>query len=225
MLDWVMFTNSALPSLSNDEVPRSIFIPLVKICQKNLEAVEDSLDTLYEAVGRFCQNGEIKDPQSLELMEQAILIPLLGSSGQRASRAFAICFLTQPHLKLFEANVAAFAKRVDVEKVAAAIVEAYSTGWSASQPADVRLWLLAHFVALGNSKKDVSLGSSYLNAMYIQLSGLHVELKRYHIGQASSPGLGSASESDKKLAPFIEKAIESLVERDEISHILERFTT
>lgn len=219
------FTDSSHSSLNNDEVPRSILLPLVTICQKRLEAVEDSLDTLYGVVGRFCQNEDIKDPRSLELLEQAILIPILGSSGQRASRAFAMCFLTQPNLKLFEANVTAFAERVDVEKISAAIVEAYSAGWATPQPPDVRLWLLAHFIALGNSKKDVSLGSSYLNAMYIQLSSLHVELKKYHIGQGPTSGTDSSSKPQKQLPPFIEKAIESLVARDEISHILEKFTT
>lgn len=136
-----------------------------------------------------------------------------------------MCFLTQPNLELFEANVAAFAERVDVEKVSAAIVESYSTGWATSQPADVRLWLLAHFIALGNSKKDVSLGCSYLNAMYIQLSGLHVELKKHHVGQGPTSAADSSIEAKRRLPPFIEKAIESLVDRDEISHILEKFTT
>lgn len=134
-------------------------------------------------------------------------------------------FLTQPELQLFEANVNAFAQNVDVEKISTAIVEAYAAGWASSQPANVRLWLLAHFIALGNSQRDVVTGSSYLNAMYIQLSSLHTELKKHHIGQASNSAADSSANSNKSLPPFIERAIESLVERDELSHILEKFTT
>lgn len=213
-------------SLNDDDVPRFIFIPLVTICQRRKEAIEDKLDSLYGTVGRFCQNGRIRDPQSLELLEQAILIPLQKDSEQHATRAFAMCFLTQPNLELFETNVAAFAERVDVDKVSAAIVESYSTGWANSQPAEIRLWLLAHFIALGNNKKNaVSFGTSYLNAIYIQLSSLHVELKKHHVGQGLASAGDSSAEDKRRLPPFIEKAIESLVKRDEISHILEKFTS
>lgn len=195
------------------------------ICQRRQEAIEDKLESLYGTVGRFCQNGSIKDPRTLELLEQAILIPIQKDPDHRATRAFAMCFLTQPNLELFETNVAAFAERVEVEKVSAAIVESYSTGWANSQPAEVRLWLLAHFIALGNSKKDVSLGPSYLSAIYVQLSSLHLELKKHHVGQGPASAGDSSAEAKRRLPPFIEKAIESLVEKDEISHILEKFTS
>lgn len=176
-------------------------------------------------VGKYCQNRNLEDSRSLDLLEQAIVVPIREDSGRNASRAFAMSFLTLPSLELFETNVAAFAETVDIEKVSAAIVEAYAAGWASSQSADVRLWLLAHFIALGNGKQDVSLGASYLNAMYIQLSSLHAELKKHHVGQGPTSAANSSTESKLRLPPFIEKAIESLVERDEISHILEKFTT
>lgn len=158
-------------------------------------------------------------------MERAILAPILNDSGTQASKSFALCFLTQPNLELFEANVSAFANNVDVEKVSAAIVDAYTTGWASSQSTDARLWLLAHFIALGNGKRDVSLGSSYLNAIYLQLSSLLTALKKHHIGQGPTSTTDASDEPQQRLPPFIDKAIASLVERDEISHILEKFTT
>lgn len=176
-------------------------------------------------MGGYCQNGAIKDADSLELLEKAILAPISNDSGLRASKYFALCFLTQPRLELFETNVPAFANNVDVDKVSAAIVEAYTTGWASSQTAEAQLWLLAHFIALGNGKQDASLGSSYLNAMYIQLSSLHTDLKKHHIGQGPITPSDGLDEPPKRLPPFIEQAIESLVERDEISRVLEMFTT
>lgn len=176
-------------------------------------------------LGVYCQNRDIRDAESLGLLDRALLAPIKKDSGIRASKSFALCFLTQPRLELFEANVSAFANNVNVETVSAAIVEAYTTGWSSSQSVDARLWLLAHFIALGNDKQGVSLGSSYLNAIYLQLSSLLTTLKKHHIGQGPTTTTDASDEPHQRLPPFIEKAVESLVERDEISHILERFTT
>lgn len=189
-----------------------------------MDDAEDSLDSLYRVIGSYCRNGNIRDAASLGLLERAILVPISKDKGQRALKAFALSFLTQPNLELFEANVAAFAAHVDVERVSAAIVEAYTTGWPSSQSSERRLWLLAHFIALGNGKQDTSLGSSYLNAMYIQLSSLHIELRRHHIGRGTTAAPNVSTDSLKRLPLFIEKAIGSLVARDEISHILEKFT-
>lgn len=181
------------------------------------------MDHLYSVLGKYCQNGDIKDTESLGLLERAILTPIAKDAGARASRSFALYFLPLPNLDLFEGNVPAFANKVDVEKVSAAIVEAYTTGWAVSQTAEARLWLLAHFIALGSAKQHTSLAPSYLNAMYIQLSSVHAELKRHHIGQG--PLSSDATDAPREKAPaFIERAVESLVARDEISHIMERFT-
>lgn len=225
-----LFLSHGQPGLTRsssnyDEVPTSVLAPIVTICRERQEALQDSLENLYSTIGGFCRNDNIRDSQSLELLEQAILVPMQKETQQRATTAFAMCFLTQPNLELFENHVAAFAERIDVEKVSAAIVSSYDAGWATSQPADVRLWLLAHFIALGNSKKAVSLGSSYLNAMYVQLSSLHVELKKHHVGQDAGPASDHAEESKRRLPSFVEKSVESLVKRDEISHILEKFTT
>lgn len=198
-------------------------MPLIEILGSRFESIQDNLDTLYDVVGKYCRNGNNKETESLSLLEQAILVPLSQDTGRCASNAFALRFLTQPDLELFEGNLFAFAERINTENISTAIVEAYATGWATSQPAVARLWLLAHFIALGNSRKYISPGPSYLNALYIQLSSLHGELKRYHIGQGSKSSTDHGS-SKKRLPPFIEGTIESLVEKDEISNILEKFT-
>lgn len=218
-------TADGVCSPSIHRVPRSVFVTLVTIFETRFEAVQDCLDLLYTEVGLYCQNKDIRDAESLDLLERAILAPLSNDAGPRASASFALFFLTQPSLGLFEANVSSFTKAVNVDKVSAAIIEAYTTGWASSQPADDRLWLLAHFIALGNGKQGVSIGSSYLNAIYIQLSSLQSALKKHHIGQGPTSATDASDEPQKRLPPFIEKAIQSLVERDEVSQVLERFTT
>lgn len=213
-----------LQSSVDDRVPQLLFIPIIEILGTRFEATQEILDSLYDVVGKYCRNGNNNEAESLALLEQAILVPLSRETRRCASNAFALRFLTQQSLGLFEANVSAFAERVNTEKVSTAIVEAYATGWASAQPTDSRLWLLAHFIALGNSRKDISPGPSYLNALYTQLSSLHGELKKYHIGQGSKSPTDPGS-SKKRLPPFIEGTIESLVEKDEISNILEKFTS
>lgn len=204
-----------------DQVPRPNLEVVIQILSTRLESARESLDSLFQIIANYCRNEEIRDAESLSLLEQAILVPIAKDPGRRASNAFALCFLSQPNLKLFEGNVGAFAERIDIEKVSAGIVEAYTAGWASTQQTDARLWLLAHFIALGNATRDSALGSSYLHALYIQLSSLHLDLKKYHIGHATTdPAI-----SKKRLPPFIENAIQSLVEKDEITHVLERFTT
>lgn len=209
------------PSSGYNQVPRSDLEVLIQILSTRFESTRDSLDSLFEIIANYCRNEEIRDAESLSLLEQAIMVPIAKDPERRASNAFALCFLTQPNLKLFEGNVGAFAERIDIEKVSAGIVEAYAVGWASTQQTDARLWLLAHFIALGNATRDSALGSSYLHALYIQLSSLHLELKKYHIGHATA----DSTLAKKRLPPFIEEAIQSLVEKDEITHVLERFTT
>lgn len=210
-----------VPSSGYDRVPHSILEVIIQILSTRFDSALDNLDSLFEIIANYCRNEEIKDAGSLSLLEQAILVPIAKDLGRRASNAFALCFLTQPNLKLFEGNVGAFAERIDTEKVSAGIVEAYAAGWALKQQTDARLWLLAHFIALGSATRDSSLGPSYLHALYIQLSSLHTELKKYHIGHTTT----DSANTKKRLPPFIEKAIQSLVEKDEITHVLERFTT
>lgn len=152
------------------------------------------------------------------------MAPIARDSGHQASKAFAMSFMTLPDLELFEVNAGRFAENIAVDKVSSAIVESYNAGWASAQPADVRLWLLAHFIALGTGQNNVSSGSSYLNAMYVQLSSLHAELKKHHIGPSTMSSTDSSFEGQKRLPSFIGKMIESLVQRDEISHVLEKFT-
>lgn len=210
-------------STVDDKFPKLIFVPLIEILCTRFEAAQDSLDKLYKVIGEYCRNKNINEAESLSLLEQAILVPLSRQTGRHATNAFALFFLPQPDLALFEGNVSAFAQRVNTEEISAAIVEAYATGWASAQPTEARLWLLAHFIALGNSRKNVSPAPSYLNALYIQLSSLHGELKKYQIGQGSKFPTDTGN-IKKRLPLFIEGAIESLVEKDEISNILEKVT-
>lgn len=203
----------------------SIFATLISICESNYNAFENNLNAFYTIAGAYFRNENFGDGASLELLKKAVLVPISKDPGLGASKAFALSFLTQPDLELFEAHVATFAGQIDMEKVSAAIGEAYTTGLASSSPSDARLWLLAHFIALGNCRQDMSLGSSYLNAMYIQLSSLHIELKKHHIGQRPIGSANASADSKKQFPPFIDRAVSSLVERDEISHILEKFTT
>jgi ubiquitin-protein ligase E3 C len=209
-----------ISSSGYEHVPPAHLQVLIQILSTRYDSARDSLESHFDIIANYCRNEEIRDAESLSLLEKAILVPIAKDQDRHASNAFALCFLSQPNLKLFESNVGAFAERIDMEMVSVSIVEAYAAGWASKQQAETRLWLLAHFIALGNATRDSSLGPSYLHALYIQLSSLHIELKKYQVGHAAT----DSATSKKRLPPFIEQAIQSLVEKDEITHVLERFT-
>lgn len=186
--------------------------------------VQDSLEQHYKAIGTYCRRGGSWDTELLDLLERAILLPLSTDRGEHASYAFALEFLTQPDLELFENNVASFAERVHAEKLSAAILKAYSSGQAIAKETEARLWLLAHYIALQKGQHDAAHAPSYLKALYTQLSSLQLELRARHVGQGTA-GAKQPEGSSNHLPPFIEQAIETLVERDEISNLLERFKT
>lgn len=224
-LDFCCTKTNLVRSGSADQVPEPIFRLLISIFDTRFELAQDKLERFYENLGKYYQNGPKANAQSLELLEKALITPIARDSGSRASKAFALNFLTQPNLELYEANTGRFAEHVAVDKVSSAIVESFTAGWASAQSADARLWLLAHFIALGNCQGNVLSGSSFLNAMYIQLSSLHAELKRHHIGSDSLSAVDPSPDSQRRLPPFIQTMIESLVKREEISDVLQRFTT
>lgn len=212
------------PSSGHVRVPRLALEVVIEMLSTRFESARNSLDVLYDSIGNYCLHDKITDTESLSLLEQAILVPIASDPERHASDAFSLCFLTTPDMRLFEDNVAAFSERIDIQKVSASVVEAYAAGWISSYGTESRLWLLAHFIALGNATRDSALGPSYLHALYVQLSSLHLELKRYHIGHATTDSATAKKRLPSCMA-FIERAVQSLVAKDEITHVLERFTT
>lgn len=108
---------------------------------------------------------------------------------------------------------------MDMTKLSEAVV-AYNPGsGGAVTGQDNGLWLLAHFIALLGAKGG-SLRSINLKALYIQLSALSSQIR---IGFAS-PSEEATTESQNGLPQYVHKQLSSLVRKEGVSDLLERFT-
>lgn len=112
-----------------------------------------------------------------------------------------------------------FSNSIDIAKLSEAVVS-YNPGTvSVVTGQDNGLWLLAHFIALLRAKGG-SLHSINLKALYIQLSALSGQIR---IGFASA-GEEVAAESQNSIPQYVHEQLSSLVRKEGISDLLERFT-
>lgn len=108
-----------------------------------------------------------------------------------------------------------------MEKVALAILDGYAHVKSPSH--EDLLWLLSHFVRLGDVARDFIQSATYLEALYLQLTALSKDISPQLGGSQSSDPLsnGADESSDSQfLDPFIRQQLLSLVSPDAISRLL-----
>ncbi|OIW25055.1 hypothetical protein CONLIGDRAFT_582880 [Coniochaeta ligniaria NRRL 30616] len=183
------------------------------------EAVEDVLGAYYSVVGQCCRC--LTEDAHLPEIVQAVIGPL--GSQRTAILAYhelVASFLVQPDLSFFEKSIHLFSNNIDIAKLSDAVVTYYSGNGSVATGQDNGLWLLAHFIALLRANPAGSLHSINLKALYIQLSALSSQIR---IGFASS-GEEAATESTDGLPQYVHDQLSSLVRKEGISDLLERFT-
>ena len=152
-------------------------------------------------------------------MELCLITPL-GSYTHRAYHELVVSFLGQQDLHVFENSIRTFSSDIYTAKLSEAVVSYYSEHTSAATGQDKGLWLLAHFIALLQAKPGESLHSINLKALYIQLSALSGQIR---IG-FSSPAEEVRVESRSSLPGYVHDQLRSLVRKEGISDLLERFT-
>lgn len=90
------------------------------------------------------------------------------------------------------------------------------------------MWLLAHFIVLQKTKKQLVLHSRSLRVLYSLLSALSVEI-RAGFAAADLKASGEARDIEEipqpSLPPYVSDKLASLTDRDEISGLLEKFTS
>jgi ubiquitin-protein ligase E3 C len=135
--------------------------------------------------------------------------------------ALAFSFLSRRNLTFFESNIELFSRHVEVETLASAIVDGYARAKSPSH--EDLLWLLAHFVSLGDVAHDFVQRATYLEALYVQLTALSKDIGPQLGGSQSSDPLADKTDeppNPQYLDPFIQKQLLSLVSPDAISRLL-----
>ncbi|OAA68252.1 glycosyl hydrolase [Niveomyces insectorum RCEF 264] len=129
-------------------------------------------------------------------------------------------FLTQP-VRFFEENVARVSQQIDIDALSQAVVDAYRTPKHRPEKApEELLWLLAHVVDLQRNARKITHRSSslYLNAVYAQLSALSGDI-RLRLPSSQEP-----DEPTSPISPYLVQQIRSLVDKDEITGLLDKFT-
>ena len=141
---------------------------------------------------------------------------------------FSASFLTQPDLFLFESNVGTFAADIDVDRLSDSLHDGIVTLSKTSRSQTGLMWLLAHFVVLQKTKKQLVLHSRSLRVLYSLLSALSTEI-RAGFATADLKASGEARDMEETpqptLPPYISDKLASLTDRDGISGLLEKFTS
>ncbi|KAK3316370.1 hypothetical protein B0H66DRAFT_292930 [Apodospora peruviana] len=205
---------------------RVFFETLASILQTRPQALVPLMDQYYQVLGTYLrQSGpESKD---VGILQNAVVAPLWENNvpakfTENAYRQFAFAFLAQPELHLFERNIDSFAAQIDLGRLAESILAGMP---KASEQQTPFLWLLAHFVALQKSKKksENSASPSLIPKALYQL--LSISSSQIRAGfTRTSKGSSEAQDFEEVLPPYVRSELASLVDRDEITRLLERFT-
>lgn len=147
---------------------------------------------------------------------------------QTAYYEFAMSFLTLPGLFLFESNIGSFAADVDVDRLSDSLHAGLIPDPKTSESQGRLMWLLSHFIVLQKIKNQLVLHSRSLRVLYSLLSALSTQIRA---GFAASDLKASGDPRDIEEVPqptlpsYVSDQLSSLTDREEISGLLEKFTS
>lgn len=211
-------------------------------------AISTSADEYYGALATLCQSTTF-DGDSSTLISDAFSKPLVRITNQGQYRisaqsnvkikscdnrsnmvleslrpiyhAIAFQFLCRPRVSFFETNLTLFSEHINIDQLALAILDGYGKPRKNASNEDM-LWLVSHFVSLGNVAQEPVSKVAYLETLYIQLTALSREIS-LRLDSESSQGLVGNSEhtpDSEVIHPFIKHQLLSLVSPKAISELL-----
>jgi ubiquitin-protein ligase E3 C len=139
-----------------------------------------------------------------------------------------VSFLTLPDLFLFESNVPSFAAYVDVDRLSDSLHSGLIPDPKTPTSQARLIWLLSHFIVLQKAKKQLVLHSRSLRVLYSLLSVLSTQIRA---GFAASDLKASGDPREIEEVPqstlpsYVSDKLSSLTDREEISGLLEKFTS
>ncbi|TLS29894.1 hypothetical protein PpBr36_03151 [Pyricularia pennisetigena] len=205
---------------------------LVRIIESQPSLALDHVDSYYKVLATLCRQAIDTDPTEKDLLQRAITAPLIDGAGrpgpesQVVYSAFVLGFLTEPDLALIEQDPALIGNRVDPIKLSSAVLDASIKATAAGVSKKGLLWLLAHFIDLQRTQSRANRSFTDIKAMYNLLSSLASTINT-RLGASSSTtvsGSGNDSDSEESRLPnHVTKNLLSLVDRKEVSSLLEKF--
>lgn len=217
--------------------------------------LEPVLAQYYTALGRYCrQAGPARESLDLlhrcvvaplssdhttgTLVPALCFHPLAGvwqatadtgaaSFNLAAYHAFAFHFLAQSDLTAFQQDAATFAADIDMERLSESIIGSISKESKTPGMQTAFLWLLAHFIDLHRAKRLRALQPRYINTLYLLLCVSSQQIReRFGSGSRGSRSDRSLDSSAQEvLPPYVVQNLDLLINKDEISELLKRFTT
>jgi ubiquitin-protein ligase E3 C len=130
--------------------------------------------------------------------------------------SLALHFLTTPNLETRLGGFQDLASKININRLAEAIVREYTSNTISQVPPESRLWLLAHFIALYDLRQRNDQEPESLRALSIQLSACSSDI----IGRIDGT---NNTRSRTSLPLFVSNRISSLVNKASISVLLEKF--
>ncbi|KAK5652764.1 hypothetical protein OQA88_9617 [Cercophora sp. LCS_1] len=210
-----------------------LLVTLNGVLQRRPESFKAVLAQYYEVLGRCCHHVG-STWESLDLVREAVVAPLiatqvtgrgrpsLGSFKETAYHQFAVSFFSQRDLVLFEHNITSFVSEIDIDRLSEAVFSSKTKDPKLPERQTSSLWLLAHFIALQKARKLQTVDSRHLKTLYFLLCASSSQIR--DLFSRDGPKSGVDREKGADLPSYISTHLTSLVEKDEISSLLERFT-
>ncbi|KAK1827684.1 hypothetical protein QBC39DRAFT_167566 [Podospora conica] len=248
--DFGIFTSGAIPHIRLRKLARLLVSALERLDQKDLtseapiflsaidgtlqlgpQSLEPVLTRYYKVLAKCCHDTG-SPREFVDLIRGAVVTPLLGAHITRAAtliayREFALAFLSQRDLPLFENHIDKFAPEINLELLSEAMLDPPPQEPKTPEAQSAFLWLLAHFIALRKAKPQQTLYLLGLKTVY-RLLCTSSNLIRERFSRSSSRGTSSDPESvernRERLAPYVSGCLESLIDQNEIASLLDELT-
>jgi ubiquitin-protein ligase E3 C len=148
-----------------------------------------------------------------------------------AYSAFALVFLPTAYLSAKLGGFGDVSAYVDTKLLSAALIRASTTNALFTVQPELRLWLLAHFICLQKLQKHTNLDPVYMKALSVLLSSSASEIVDRIDVEESEDQHPVADEDDEghglplPLPRFVKESLVTLVDKQSITGLLEKFNT
>lgn len=212
---------------------------LCVIGETNPVSISNDLSRYYKCLARFCRRA---DSSLREILFRMVAAPLnqtypdsmcyrirrasaikcanqrrAGAIGDSAFEEFALSFLTQERISVFEEKVDLISPYIDILRLSEVLIKMLPGPSGAKLTQGQRLWLLAHFISLKRTHRQGLFHPLSLKALSIQLSALSTPI--------SSVFNVEVSDKRPRIPPYVHMELGMLVDKDEISRLLQEFTS
>ncbi|KAK0704161.1 hypothetical protein B0T21DRAFT_299527 [Apiosordaria backusii] len=208
-----------------------VLVVLLQVLELRPQAIEPVLSQYYKVMATYC-NLALSLQSPFMLLNKVVTTPLSldklpETFVSKAYHAFAFSFLATPDIFVFEHNLGAFAADIDLDRLSNALASEKIETTKQYISRTRLLWLLAHLIALQQTKQQQILHTSYLQVLCSLLSVLsdHIQLAG-PAEQGADSGLDVTNSAEDEMAQgtlpaYVSEKLGLLTESRAITGLLE----